>query len=111
MSNTITKKERNLHNRDPKNVVLVITSDKSIKKDDVYEQLNLLREKTSIVLLKTDLTGKSLNNAVIKYMHDIGMNSSRGDSVIFFGRNEITINEKGGVMPMGDIQLNIEKRF
>ena len=83
MSDIITKKQRNAHNRERRNVVLAVTSDKSTRKTDVYERLKLSRERANVVLIQTDLTGRNLKNSIRKYMRDNGISSSKGDQLVF----------------------------
>lgn len=83
MSDIISKKQRNIHNRERKTVVLVITSDKNARKSDLYVSMQLSREKCNVVLLQTELTGSNLKSAVKRCMRDNEINFSRGDRVVF----------------------------
>ena len=83
MSDIISKKQRNIHNRDRKIVVLVITSDKNTRKSDLYVLLQLSREKYNVVLLQTELTGINLKSAIKRYIRDNEIHLSRGDRVVF----------------------------
>ncbi len=104
MSAIITKKQRNAHNREPRRIVLAITSDSSIRKSDVYKQYKLSTVETSVVLLCTALTGNELKSVVDKYMRYYEISTVKGDKILFLDE------EKGAMLMDDDIQSNIEKR-
>ena len=83
MSVEILKKERNVHDRIRKKVVLVITADISVTSDTYADRFGVDRSTVSIRVLCTDLKGKSLKKAVARYIKEKSMKVADGDRLIY----------------------------
>lgn len=84
MSNQITQKERNTHDRIRKRILLVITADPGVKARDVVDRLNIDQDKVTVLLLYTLLKGRELEKAVKLYMRDNLIRLSSKDEVIYW---------------------------
>lgn len=91
MSNFITKKRRGTHDRIRRKVILVVTDDKKLSEQDVYRDFHLNPKEIAIRIIKSNLTGKSLETAVKRYMQDHQIFTARGDRVVCLLKNK-----KGG---------------
>ena len=84
MSNQITQKERNTHDRIRKRILLVITANPGVKARDVVDRLNIDQDKVTVLLLYTLLKGRELEKAVKLYMRDNLIRLSSKDEVIYW---------------------------
>ena len=84
MSNQITQKERNTHDRIRKRILLVITADPGVKARDVVDRLNIDQDSATVLLLYTFLKGRKLEKAVKLYMRDNLIRLSSKDEVIYW---------------------------
>jgi len=84
LSNQITQKERNTHDRIRKRILLVITADPGVKARDVVDRLNIDQDKVTVLLLYTLLKGRELEKAVKLYMRDNLIRLSSKDEVIYW---------------------------
>ncbi len=91
MRDGITKKRRGTHDRIKRKVILVVTDDKKMSKDDVYRDFHLNPEEVAIRIIRSNLTEKALDLAVKRYMQDHQIFTSRGDQVLYLLKNQ-----KGG---------------
>ncbi len=87
MNDVITKKRRGTHDRIKRKVILVVTDDKNISEDDVYRDFHLNHEEIAIRIIRSNLTGKSLDLAVKRYMQDHKIFTARGDMVLCLLKN------------------------
>ncbi len=85
------KKKRGTHDRKKRKVILVVTDDKNISEDDVYREFHLNHKEIVLRIIKSNLTGKSLDLAVKRYMQDHQIFTARGDRVLC-----LLNNQKGG---------------
>ena len=91
MNDVVMKKRRGTHDRIKRKVILVVTDDKNLSEDDVYRDFHLNHEETVIQIIKSNLTGKSLDLAVKRYMRDHQIFAARGDRILCLLKNQ-----KGG---------------
>ena len=85
------KKERNTHDRVRKRVVLIITNDPSITARKAASRLQIDSDSIMVRILYTVLKGKSLDNAVKRYIRDNMIRLSSKDEVLYWNKNK-----KGG---------------
>lgn len=83
MREIITNKKRNINKRERRAVVLVVTSDKRIAKNELYRRLNLSSEGVAVILLQSDTTGSRLKGMVKRYVKENDIKTSKGDRIIF----------------------------
>lgn len=91
MRDVITKKKRGTHDRIKRKVFLVVTDDKNMSEVDVYRDFQLNPEEAAVRIIRSSLTGKSLDLAVKRYMQDHQIFIKRGDRVF-----RLLKNQKGG---------------
>ncbi len=76
-------KKRIIHKRLKKKVVLVVTDDNELSENDIYIDFRLNREEMAVRIVKSKLTGKSLELVVKRYMKENHIFITRGDQVLY----------------------------
>ena len=87
MREVITKKRRGTHDRVKRKVFLVVTDDKSMSKADVYRCFRLNPEEVVVWIVKSSLTGKSLDLEIKRYMQEHHIYTAQGDRVLYLVNN------------------------